>query len=357
MSDRRAFLAGMIATGLCPRASWADAGNPAYLAAARLPSGVFVLFGLATDGNTLFQISLPGRGHAAAAHPKEPWAVAFARRPGTFALLIDCRNGTISTQLTAPAGHHFSGHGVFSDDGRLLFTGENDFEKGRGMIGVWAADQDYRRIRAFPSGGTGPHDLRLMPNGKSLVIANGGIETHPETGRAKLNLSTMRPNLSYLDLDGTLIEQQEPPSEWHQNSIRHLAVRPDGRVAIACQWQGDLAKAPPLLATHERGRALRFHTTQENRALRGYGGSVTFSGNGKHIALTGPRGGLAIITDTEGQYLGKVAEQDICGAAPQASGFLFTTGLGRVLRAHATEHHILKGHAHQWDNHLIPIGQ
>lgn len=209
MATRRRFLAGLIATGAIPSPSWSDAGSPTHLAAARMPGGQYRLFGLGQTGGVVFSVPLPDRGHAAAAHPLRPEAVAFARRPGTFALIVDCATGTTTARLDSPEGRHFYGHGAFSRDGRLLFTPENDYEAGQGRIGVWDADAGYARLGEFSSGGIGPHDIALMPDADVFVVANGGIDTHPDSGRAKLNLPTMKPNLAYLGPDGTLIETVE----------------------------------------------------------------------------------------------------------------------------------------------------
>lgn len=357
MTSRRMFLTGLFATGLVPQTSWADAGSPAYLSAARLPSGAYALCGLDSAGNRLFRIPLPGRGHAAAAHPHQPLAVSFARRPGRFALVVNCADGKTQARLDAPEGSHFYGHGVFSGDGTVLFTSENDFQNAQGMIGLWDATKGFTRIGAFASGGTGPHELCLMPDGDTLVIANGGIETHPDAGRQKLNLPDMRPNLSYISRDGALLEQHEPPTEWHQNSIRHLAVSDDGLVAIACQWQGDAAAPPPLLATHRRGAPLAFHEPSADiwRNVQGYLGSVAVSGDGREIAVTGPRGNVAVITDIQGRPKRHLNRPDICGVAPGLSGFVFTTGQGQVLRDADTPRKFAT-HDLAWDNHLVPIG-
>ena len=83
MTTRRQFLAGVLASGLAPAPTWADAGRPRFLTAAKTPSGAYVLVGLRADLTEAFRLPLPTRGHAAAAHPKRPEAVAFARRPGT----------------------------------------------------------------------------------------------------------------------------------------------------------------------------------------------------------------------------------------------------------------------------------
>ena len=356
MPTRRSFLTGLLASGLAPYASWADAGSPAYLAAAKVPSGGFALFGLSAAGARLFEIPLPGRGHAAAAHPSRPLAVAFARRPGHFALVIDCATGETVRRLDTPDGSHFYGHGVFSADGGVLFTTENDYETGRGMIGVWDAAGGFARLGAIPSGGVGPHELRLMPDGGTLVIANGGIETHPDAGRQKLNIPFMRPNLSYVSFDGALVDKVEPPEDWHKNSMRHIAVNGDGLVAIACQWQGAMTEVPPLLATHRLGEKLEFHALgpRAEAELQGYLGSVAFSGSGDEIAVTGPRGGMAFVTDAGGRVSRRLDQRDICGVAPGQDGFVFTTGEGRVL-ADGGAAHDMATHDCAWDNHLVPI--
>ncbi len=46
MANRRQFLAGLLASGLAPVPTWANAGSPAYLSAARLPVESYVLTGL-----------------------------------------------------------------------------------------------------------------------------------------------------------------------------------------------------------------------------------------------------------------------------------------------------------------------
>ncbi|WP_371224966.1 DUF1513 domain-containing protein [Roseovarius sp. 2305UL8-3] len=358
MANRRAFLTGLLASAVCPAPTWADAGDPAFLSAARMVDSSYALFGLDQAGTVQFQIPLPARGHAAAAHPNRPEAIAFARRPGTFAILLDCVLGQPKVLLDAPEGRHFYGHGVYSDDGRYLFTTENDYEQAEGRVGVWDVDQGYQRIAEFPSYGVGPHDIRLMPDNETLVIANGGIETHPDAPRVKLNLPVMQPNLSYVSLSGNLLEHHEPPAEWHKNSIRHLAVRGDGRVAIACQWQGVLEQTPPLLAIHQRGQPLQFHPGPEGlvRDMQGYAGSIAFSGDGTRIAITGPRGGMAVVFSDVGRHLNTVMSPDICGAAPRGAGFAFTTGLGEVLKlANGRDVQTLKTGAMQWDNHLVRL--
>lgn len=345
---------GLMAVGLAPMPSWADAGNPAFLAAARVDDDTYALVGLTDQGAEAFRLLLPGRGHAAAGHPIRPEAVAFARRPGNFAVVIDCASKKVLARLKTPEGAHFYGHGVFSADGQSLFTTENNFAEGRGEIGVWNAGAGYARVGSFPSGGIGPHELRLVPGTDRLVVANGGIDTHPETGRTKLNLPAMRPNLSYLTQDGHLHEVVEPPRQWYRLSIRHISVRPDGLVAAACQWQGDIAASPPLLATHRAGGRLTFHGGPDHIAhqMQGYSGSIAFSGDGARIAITGPKGGMAMVHSADGTYRRRIEAPDICGVAAARSGLLFTTGTGHILHDDRPAN-LFSGI--QWDNHLVRL--
>lgn len=358
MTSRRGFVAGLVATGLCPRASWADAGAPDYLAAARHPDGRYVLAGLSHKGDILFQLPLPGRGHAATAHPTRPEAVAFARRPGTFAMVIDCSQGREVARLNAPVGRHFYGHGAFSADGTLLFTTENDFANGAGVIGVWDATRGYRRLAEFSSGGVGPHEMRLMPDGQSLVVANGGIETHPESGRAKLNIPVMAPCLSYLSLAGDLLEQVELPHALHKNSIRHLAVAADGTVGFAMQWQGRKDRHPPLLGVHQRGENPRLMAADDaaHRRMDGYAGSVAISGDNTQVAITSPRGGVVHVFELRsGALLNVIEMADVCGLGPGASGFAISAGTGEFGAIRGGALRGVRPHALQWDNHLIAL--
>ncbi|MEQ8900691.1 MAG: DUF1513 domain-containing protein [Roseovarius sp.] len=356
MTTRRAFLASLLATGATPHLGWAAAGNPAYLAAARDTAGGFALHGLDGDGHSLFAIPLPARGHAGAGHPTRAEAVAFARRPGTFALVIDCVTGQVRHRLSPPKGRQFNGHGCYARDGARLYTAEQESATSAGRIGVWDVAAGYRRIGDFPSGGIGPHEIRLMSDGATLAVANGGIATD-FTDRRKLNIKTMRPNLSYLDLSGDLLEQVELAPDLHQNSIRHLALRADGLLAFAMQWEGADGAAPPLLGLHRRGTdpVLAEAPLAAELAMQGYAGSVAFSGDGAQVAITSPRGGRLHRFSPNGRFLGAVSRADVCGLASRADGFLLSDGLGGLLAFDGTHPEPLSQGSMAWDNHIVSL--
>lgn len=358
MATRRGFLAGLMATGVLPTPSWSDVGSPAYLSAAKIPNGSHSLVGINVSGEKVFAIPLPDRGHAAAAHPTRPEAIAFARRPGTYAVGIHCDTGREFTRFSAPADRHFYGHGVFSEDGTSLLTPTNDYRAGVGRISIWDAGAGNKHLKEVSSGGVGPHDIALLPQGRGYVIANGGIETHPDTGRSKLNIPEMQPNLSYLDAEGQIVQKIELTPDLHRNSIRHLALRDDGLVAFAMQWQGDATSIVPLLGLHEANGAVHLLSAPEpvQRQMQGYGASVAFSGNGGLVAVSSSRGGIVTVFDVATRdYLFKVDAPDISGLAPATNGFYATTGQGMTLEIGTEGARLLTELPLAWDNHLVSL--
>jgi uncharacterized protein len=349
MATRRAFLAGMAAATI-PRLSWADAGSPAYLAAGKLGEG-YRLHGLGAGGESLFHIALPARGHAAAAHPDRPLAVAFARRPGTFALVLNCVSGTVSAQLTPPAGRQFNGHGAFSLDGSLLMTSEVVAEGSAGRIGLWEVPS-FRRIGEWETGGIGPHDIKRLADGR-LVVANGGIQTDPGD-RTKLNIAAMRPSLSLLSPQGEILDQVRLEEGLHQNSIRHLALVGDG-VAFAMQWEGDRAETVPLLGLWSPGAPVGLCPAPEAEApvMQGYAGSI--AANAGLIALTSPKGGAVMVFTEAGDFVTTHRHADLSGAAAGKDGFVLSDGQGAIWQCDVTALLPAARHDTLWDNHLIAL--
>lgn len=364
-TSRRTFLRGAAGLGgatFIPTIGWAAAGAPHYLNAAGLPDGSYWLLGLTEDGTETFRLPLPDRGHAAAAHPERPEAVAFARRPGTFAVVIDCAEGREIARLHSPEDRHFYGHGAFTPDGTLLFTTENAITEGTGRLGVWDASDGYKRIGEVSTGGVGPHEVRLMPDGRRLAVANGGIETDPTSGRSELNIATMVSSLAYVDAEtGAVLDVLGLAPEYRLLSIRHLATGRDGTLAAALQWQGSELEAPPLLAVHRAGTdtlALLAAPERIQRRTRNYAGSVAVTDDGRRAAYTAPRGNMMLVFDLTGATPPEVVEAtDICGVAAAGAGFACSTGTGLFFQrgtgsATGTD---VRFDAVAFDNHLVRI--
>ena len=333
-----------------------------FLSAARDAAGGHCLVGCNHAGEVGLRIALPQRGHDAVLAPNLEIAVVPARRPGTWAAVVDLRAGRLVEMLEASAGWHFYGHGVFSPDGERLYTAENDFERGRGMV-VCRSARTLETLGEFESGGIGPHQLKWAgPN--TLAVANGGILTHPSEPRRKLNLDRMRPNLALLQADsGALIARAAPPH--HQASIRHLDIAANGDVALAIQYEGPPTDDVPLLYVFRRatGRLEPFPAPAAVQSrMRQYTASICVDPHTGHALATCPRGHLVTFWDlalATGGYLGHHRLRDAGGIALDAASrqFVVSNGAGSIFRFDAGSFEFRRAAtlhfpALRWDNHL-----
>ncbi len=312
---------------------------------------------LSENGTVLHAIDLPDRGHDIVFDPVSRRSAVFARQPGTFALVFDHEKRAEPQVIASVPGRHFFGHGVFSPDGRLLYATENDFDAARGVIGVYDASGSFERIGEFPTGGVGPHECLLLDDGRTLAVANGGIETHPDFGRAELNLSTMHPSLALIDrITGELIENHTLPPELHQLSIRHMDADANGTIWFGCQNRGPLSERPSLVGRAERGKDLTLLPMPDETllSLRNYVGSVSVNRAAGALAVSSPQGNAWLTLDTA---TGKIRDSrtltEVCGLAPDRAGFLASTGLGAVVRPDGTETNLPD---YAWDNHMLRLG-
>ncbi len=365
--DALRLLAGGVAGSLLPASfcTGATASSATlYLSARADAAGGYRATGFTAEGARMFDLPLPGRGHSFAVRPGGHEAVHVARRPGRFAVVLDLAYGTVARILETPDGRHFYGHGVFSPDGRLLYATENDFDGERGVIGVYDAARRYRRVGELPSHGIGPHEIALLSDGETLVVANGGIATHPDLPRVMLNLPTMAPSLCFVDRrSGALRRKLTLDPALHRMSIRHLAVGPADAVAVAMQYEGPAHDRIPLVALQRGGGPLRLLQGSRSvlRAMKNYCGSVCFDLGGGTIAVSAPRGNLMTFWDAgTGRHLSSAKVSDGCGVAPSArpGEFLASSGLGGVIvidaRSGTTRPLAVGGlEATRWDNHLV----
>ena len=338
-----------------------------YLGASAGAGDAYRVSGFRASGAAVFDLNLPGRGHSFAVCPERRTAVLFARRPGRFALAIDLVRGAVTAEFATPRDRHFYGHGVFSRDGRFLYASENDFLGERGVIGIYDAGKGYRRAGELAAHGIGPHEIGLLSDGTTLVVANGGILTHPDLPRVKLNLATMAPSLSYVHRgDGSLLRERRLAPALHGLGIRHLAVGRDDTVAVAMQYEGPRGDLVPLVALHrlhaaEGAPLLPLEASPRVwRAMRQYCGSVCFDSGGQLLAVSSPRGNLVTFWDADaGIHVSSARVPDGSGVAPGArpGEFLASSGHGGVaiIEAWSGSSAPLNTafvNARRWDNHL-----
>jgi hypothetical protein len=359
--DRRALLVSLASTtAMLALPKRAAAFAPECFAAARKDDrGNFSAALFTLDGDVQ-AVELPGRGHDIAVKPDGSEWVAFARRPGRFGVAVSVA-ARPPVWFASKSNRHFFGHGVFSADGKLLYATENDYERAAGMIGVRDATDGYKQVGEFPAYSMEPHDIALLGDGRTVVIANGGIKTRPDRGSDELNLADMQPSLVYVDLaSGDLLEEHRLAPELRQLSIRHLAVAANDVVVFGCQYRGPEQDAPALIGFHRRGKtpviAEALGSTQVD--LRNYIGSVAADRSGAIVAASAPKGGLVTYWDVTGRhFLGACKLSDGCGLAPthRDAGFLLTSGEGWLVTAEASGAMSRQATDFQWDNHAILV--
>jgi hypothetical protein len=358
--DRRDFLraaGASFAAALAPRA-WADtlAADAVFATAFVKRDGSFGAAVLSEAGKILHMIDLPDRGHDVTFDPMSKRSVVFARQPGTFAVVFDHAGREQPLTIPSIAGRHFFGHGVFSRDGALLYATENDFDNAAGVVGIYDARAKFNRVGEFPTYGMGPHELLLLGDGRTLAIANGGIETHPDFGRAELNIATMKPSYTLVDrITGGLIEKHELPPSLHQLSIRHMDRDQAGTVWFGCQYRGPATDRPALIGRAVRGKDLELLEMPQDvlSGFRNYIGSVAANPGTDTVAVTSPEGNaLAVIDAASGRVVTTRSLVEVCGLAPDGAGFMATTGAGEIIGgAGATR----SEPDYVWDNHMLRI--
>ncbi|KKX31751.1 DUF1513 domain-containing protein [Rhizobium sp. LC145] len=352
--DRRGFLkaAGLAFTAaLSPRSLMAlERADAVYAAGFKAPDGSFGIATVSERGEIIDRVALPARAHGMAYSAAAGRVVAFARRPGTFAMIFDPSRQAEPVIISSPEGRHFYGHGHFSPDGALLYTSENDFDGNRGMIGIHDAHDGFRRIGEFDAHGIGTHDMTVSDDGTMLVIANGGIETHPDFGRTKLNLDRMEPSLVLLDArTGALIQRHGLPAPLRQLSTRHLDIADDGHIWFACQWEGARNELPPLAGWFAKGEDLSFISLPEETTMRlgNYVGAIAVNRREGLVGLTSPVGGAAVTLDARtGRVLKEEIVQDAAGVAPAAHGIAVSSYDGRFNETRSEV---------AWDQHIVRI--
>ena len=305
------------------------------------------------------------RGHALAINPEQiSHAVLASRRPGNILSLLDVDHGEILTQVSCRSNRHLYGHCSFSKNGKLVLTTENDYEKDAGIISI-RDGQTLKLIDEIPSFGIGPHDLAFMPDEKTIVVANGGILTHPDTGRRKLNLNQMKPSLAYIDIKyAKLIDQYYLPDP--KLSIRHIDVNTLGEVGIATQDQAEYessANQTSLIALHSNKNyqpELIKLPTQTTRALNRYTADFCFDSHSKTALVSSPRGNCVLVINTNNQELIDrlpISQPSAIALTRDQQYFVVSTAKGGIHFIDVKTSKLMSGMTKhlpniQWDNHM-----
>lgn len=363
---RRTFIASTFAalgaTALPGCSSWTRREGT-LLSAFEDAAGDQYVGGLSLATASVFGAKVPMRAHGCAVHPTDPNRVLFfARRPGTQAFELDLASNRVSLAFETRAGQHLSGHGVFSPQGDLLFTPEHDYERIRGVVSV-RDTRTYEVIAEIDTRGIDPHEIVWLAERRQLLVANGGILTHPRSYRRKLNIETMDPSLCVLDAaNGECLEQWRLRE--HLLSIRHLSIASDGVAAIGLQYEGPREQAPSVVAVYRPGEGI-FQLECPFDALRrlnGYVASVCVSEANDLIAASCPYGeGVACWSKRSGEFRGIVSAREAYGLSRGGDGSIYASrrdGTAFEIGKTRLRSHFLKIESTKpirWDDHWVAV--
>lgn len=311
------------------------------------------------------RVSAPFRGHGLCQNPIQPeQVILFSRRPGTQGIRLNLGTEKIDTTFNSANDRHMHGHGCFSPDGQILYCAESEISSGKGKITLRDSNT-LALIGEFDSHGIGPHEIAMMPDGDTLVIANGGLLTHPDSGRTILNLESMRSSLTYINRhSGELISEHyllEPKA-----SIRHIDVADDGSVAIALQVQRkamDHHNLIPLAAVHMAGEEIKMlHAPASlTTKLNDYMGSVKVNNQSRIAAFSSPKGNLVLFWHLDDLSLqGFHSFHDVCGLTVSQDNkhFVLSNSAGKIRQINArtlkedSTRRLYFPNTH-WDNHML----
>ena len=320
-----------------PEVSWVSG-------VADLTNNEFAVVGIDSQRQICWQTAMPERVHDILIQPNQESSNASAahnngtdlhnriarnnsidvavmgRRPSEWFWVLAADSGKLRYSIKAEANRHFYGHACYSLEGDLLYVTENNISDFSGVIGIYDVASGYKKIGEFATQGIGPHEIVMHPDGKTLVIANGGIKTE-RASREELNIDSMQPSLVYLDRhEGKLIQQVYPAH--NQMSVRHLTMHSDGTVIIGIQFQGERHLNVPMILTHRLGQseftALQMDQTNPNgwHRFHHYIASVSVDSNRNLVCATSPIGGCAAVFDlNSGELIESVDLADCAGVA------------------------------------------
>lgn len=295
-------------------------------------------------------IEVPTRAHGLTCLP-DGSVLAVARRPGEWMLRWKPAAGAPTDRaqwLWAAPERRFNGH-VLAHRGRL-FTTETDLDSGEGRL-VQRDAQTLDAIEAWPTGGRDPHDIEALPDG-SLLVANGGIDTQPETGRSKRALDRMDASLVRIDpLRGQQLGQWRLADA--RLSVRHLAFDArSGQVGVALQAEHDSAaerERAPVFALFDPATST-LDCVPSRMPGSGYAGDVAACAAG--WAVSRPRDNDVLLWARAASMPRAVPLREGCALATEPDGArAWALGLGGIAALTTNAHS--SAAALRFDNHAV----
>ncbi|GAA3932238.1 DUF1513 domain-containing protein [Litoribacillus peritrichatus] len=284
--------------------------------------------------------------------------IFVSRRPGKKAVICDLLSQKVM-EIAAPSGQHFYGHAALDGKGNAWFT-ENDFQNGKGLITCRSENVSGAVSNVIDLNGIGPHELKFLSDGRHVVVGLGGIETHPDFPRKKLNLESMKSELLLVDTaTSEVIHRLSPPNP--QLSLRHLDVAQDNTVVVGAQFQGPKYEQFPLVYWYAPGQALTAFDAPLAvwQSMNQYIASVTINPVKQEVVVSCPRANAVhLFSLKDHQWKSSYRLQDPGGVSVDSNGhYLVSCGTGNILCLSSNNDVLALEQQYtvsdtRWDNHM-----
>lgn len=233
-------------------------------------------------------IAIDFYGHGVAFDPTRPERALVFEKHGPGCAEVDLRVGRMMTKVKTTEDRQFYGHGVFSPDGTRLYCTETMVADGsrRGVVAI-RDGRSLALIGTLPSHGLAPHDMVLRPDGKALIITNGGGGPDGEA-----------PNVAVVGIpDGELIERL--PFADPRVNAGHVALLPGGGLVTVSAPRDGLDVHDPTVHGD-----ISFWRPSEGKSLRSPGGPeiAKMRAETLSVAVHGPSGQV-VATNPDGNHL------------------------------------------------------
>jgi len=158
--------------------------------------------------------------HGIITDPNNKYRILCFEKNGSRACEIDLLTQTVNQTFSCETGQQFSGHSVFSFDGKQLYTIEVDKNNQQGSIAV-RNSKTFELIKRLPTLGLKPHDCQLLKD-DTLVVSNTGQD------ETKLH----QPSLVYINLNTEKLLQRKKLDDSSLN-CGHFKVTEENDLVVA----------------------------------------------------------------------------------------------------------------------------
>ena len=274
--------------------------GPLYAAPCRFGEGRPGAVILTAEWQLHRAIDLTSPAHSVLFHPDGSRVVCIGRGPGAVANIVGLRARAARLEIR-PATHRvFTGHGTYSDTGKVLHLVEENRADGKGFVATFDSTQGYRRIGTSQSHGIGPHQVVVLREPSVLAVCNSGrMLGHGHVGGLG--------SVAVIDAKNGVWEAQYTlPQSLPGLAPRHLAKSVDGTLVFGCRASEAGGEGLPLVGRIDAVDGLQMYPWSSDTLAQFDNriSAVAVAPDGRHCAFTSETGhSKAIVRLSDGHIV------------------------------------------------------